>query len=215
IAGHVAATGETINIPDAYEDPRFNPAFDRQSGYRTRSILCMPLVARDGERLGPLQVLNKRVGTFTADDEALLAALGTQVTIALRNAALLETQRQEAHRRALLLDVMRSLSSALELDALLDAIMARTPEAMLADRSTLFLEDHRRGELWSKVAQGIERTEIRFPMHVGIAGHVATTGETLNIPEADDEPRFHKDVGRLTAQSTRARVCRALESAAG
>src|SRR5205823_228952 len=72
IAGHVAATGETVNIPDAYQDPRFNPAFDRESGYRTRTILCMPLVGRDGSRLGAVQVLNKRKGAFSADDEALL-----------------------------------------------------------------------------------------------------------------------------------------------
>src|SRR5581483_9499860 len=126
IAGHVAATGDTVNIPDAYEDPRFNPSFDRASGYRTRTILCMPLVGRDGARLGAVQVLNKAAGVFTPDDEALLAALGTQVAIAIRNAALLDAQRRETERRALLLDVMRSLSSELELDALLDAIMART-----------------------------------------------------------------------------------------
>src|SRR5690349_1696310 len=88
IAGHVAATGATVNIPDAYQDPRFNSASDRASGYRTRTILCLPLVGRDGTRLGAVQVLNKANGVFTPDDEALLAALGTQVAIAIRNAAL-------------------------------------------------------------------------------------------------------------------------------
>ncbi|HZR99698.1 MAG TPA: GAF domain-containing protein [Chloroflexota bacterium] len=215
IAGHVAATGDTVNIPDAYEDPRFNPSFDRASGYRTRTILCMPLVGRDGARLGAVQVLNKAAGVFTPDDEALLAALGTQVAIAIRNAALLDAQRRETERRALLLDVMRSLSSELELDALLDAIMARTTEAMRADRSTLFLVDAQRRELWSKVAQGMERAEIRFPIHVGIAGHVATTGETLNIPDAYDEPRFNKDVDRLSGYRTRTILCMPLRNTSG
>jgi adenylate cyclase len=215
IAGHVAATGETVNIPDAYQDPRFNPAFDRESGYRTRTILCMPLVGRDGKRLGAVQVLNKGEGAFSADDESLLGALGTQVAIAIRNAALLEAQRRETERRALLLDVMRSLSSELELDTLLDAIMARTTEAMRADRSTLFLVDAKRRELWSKVAQGMERAEIRFPMHVGIAGHVASTGETLNIPDAYHEPRFNKDVDRLSGYRTRTILCMPLRNATG
>jgi adenylate cyclase len=215
IAGHVAATGETVNIPDAYQDPRFNPAFDRESGYRTRTILCMPLVGRDGTRLGAVQVLNKGEGAFSADDESLLGALGTQVAIAIRNAALLEAQRRETERRALLLDVMRSLSSELELDTLLDAIMARTTEAMRADRSTLFLVDAKRRELWSKVAQGMERAEIRFPMHVGIAGHVASTGETLNIPDAYHEPRFNKDVDRLSGYRTRTILCMPLRNATG
>ena len=215
IAGHVAASGETVNIPDAYEDPRFNPAFDRQSGYRTRTILCMPLMTRDSVRLGAAQVLNKRERVFTRDDEQLLAALGTQVAIAIRNAALLETQKRETARRALLLDVMRSLSTELELDTLLDAIMARTTEAMRADRSTLFLVDHKRRELWSKVAQGMERSEIRFPMHVGIAGHVATTGQTLNIPDAYEEPRFNKDVDRLSGYRTRTILCMPVRNASG
>jgi adenylate cyclase len=215
IAGHVAATGGTVNIPDAYQDPRFNPAFDRESGYRTRTILCMPLVGRDGTRLGAVQVLNKGEGAFSADDESLLGALGTQVAIAIRNAALLEAQRRETERRALLLDVMRSLSSELELDTLLDAIMARTTEAMRADRSTLFLVDAKRRELWSKVAQGMERAEIRFPMHVGIAGHVASTGETLNIPDAYHEPRFNKDVDRLSGYRTRTILCMPLRNATG
>jgi adenylate cyclase len=215
IAGHVAATGETVSIPDAYQDPRFNPAFDRESGYRTRTILCMPLAGRDGARLGAVQVLNKREGAFTPDDEELLAALSIQVGIAISNAALLEAQRRETERRALLLDVMRSLSSELELDTLLDAIMARTTEAMRADRSTLFLVDAKRRELWSKVAQGMERAEIRFPMHVGIAGHVATTGETLNIPDAYEEPRFNKDVDRLSGYRTRTILCMPVRHANG
>jgi adenylate cyclase len=162
-----------------------------------------------------VQALNKADGVFTPDDEALLAALGTQVAIAIRNAALLDAQRRETARRALLLDVMRSLSSELELDALLDAIMARTTEAMRADRSTLFLVDAKRRELWSKVAQGMERAEIRFPMHVGIAGHVASTGETLNIPDAYAEPRFNKDVDRLSGYRTRTMLCMPLRNASG
>jgi adenylate cyclase len=227
IAGHVGATGETINLPDAYEDARFNPAFDRQTGYRTRSMLCMPLVGRDGSRVGVIQVLNKRDGIFTADDESLLAALGTQVAIALRNASLLEqqrslleeqrflleAQRRETERRALLLDVMRSLSGHLELDTLLEAIMARTTEAMRADRSTLFLVDHRTRELWSKVAQGVERHEIRFPMHQGIAGHVATTGETQNIADAYEDTRFNKAVDMQTGYRTRTILCMPLRKA--
>src|SRR4051794_6330831 len=215
IAGHVGATGETINLPDAYEDARFNPAFDRQSGYRTRSMLCMPLIGRDGSRVGVIQVLNKRDGIFTADDESLLAALGTQVAIALRNASLLEAQRRETERRALLLDVMRSLSGHLELDTLLEAIMARTTEAMRADRSTLFLVDHGTRELWSKVAQGVERHEIRFPMHQGIAGHVATTGQTQNIADAYEDARFNKAIDMQTGYRTRTILCMPLHKADG
>jgi len=91
IAGTVAATGETINIPDAYADPRFNQEVDRRTGYRTRSILCAPVRDGAGEVVGVSQVLNKASGPFTRDDESLLAALSAQAFIALDNARLFES----------------------------------------------------------------------------------------------------------------------------
>lgn len=88
IAGTVGRTGEIINIPDAYQDPRFNPEFDRRTGFRTRSILCLPLRNMQGRIIGAVQVLNKREGSFTDDDVALLTALASQAAIALENADL-------------------------------------------------------------------------------------------------------------------------------
>src|SRR5262249_27973139 len=68
IAGTVAATGEVINIPEAYEDARFNREIDRKTGYHTKSILCMPMKDQDGKIVGVFQVLNKRDGIFTDRD---------------------------------------------------------------------------------------------------------------------------------------------------
>ncbi|HXX64146.1 MAG TPA: cyclic nucleotide-binding domain-containing protein, partial [Bacteroidota bacterium] len=95
IAGYVAATGDTLNIADAYYDPRFNPEIDKRSGYRTRSILCMPMKNRDGTIVGVFQLLNKHTGTFTAEDEAVLGALSVHAAIALENARLYEQERQK------------------------------------------------------------------------------------------------------------------------
>jgi len=88
IAGSVGKTGEIINIPDAYADPRFNPEFDKKTGFRTTSILCVPLKNIVGETIGAVQVLNKRSGQFEQDDEALLTALAAQASIAIDNADL-------------------------------------------------------------------------------------------------------------------------------
>ncbi len=93
IAGYVAATGDLINIPDAYLDPRFNPEFDRQTGYRTRSILCMPIRTKEGAVTGVFQLLNKREGVFTDDDTRILDALSVHAAIALENARLYEQER--------------------------------------------------------------------------------------------------------------------------
>ena len=89
IAGRVAADGASINIPDAYADARFNQNVDKQTGYHTRSILCVPMRSVEGNVVGVLQALNKNgEGPFTAEDEELLSALGGQAAAAVNNALL-------------------------------------------------------------------------------------------------------------------------------
>jgi len=90
IAGAVFQSARTINIPHAYADLRFNPAFDKKTGYFTRSILCVPVVNKHGKCIGVTQALNKRGGPFTAEDEARLKAFTAQVSIALENAKLFD-----------------------------------------------------------------------------------------------------------------------------
>jgi sigma-B regulation protein RsbU (phosphoserine phosphatase) len=104
IAGHVAQTRELLNIPDAYADARFNPQSDRDTHFRTRSILCAPMLTHAGRLIGVIQVLNKiDQATFTADDEKLLAAFASLAGIALDRARLIasfvEKQKFEASLR--------------------------------------------------------------------------------------------------------------------
>jgi sigma-B regulation protein RsbU (phosphoserine phosphatase) len=95
IAGAVATTGALVNIPSAYDDPRFDPANDRRTGFRTRSILCMPMVNHEGVVVGVIQALNKRdAPSFGPRDEQVLAALAAQAGVALENAQLLQRDRE-------------------------------------------------------------------------------------------------------------------------
>jgi signal transduction histidine kinase len=110
-------------------------------------------------------------------------------------------------RLRILLDVIKAISAETDFDRLLQLIMEETNRAMDADRSTLFLVDAARGELWSRVALGLEHQEIRFKSHLGIAGHVATTGEVLNIPEAYEDPRFNQEVDKQTGYRTKSILC--------
>jgi signal transduction protein with GAF and PtsI domain len=64
LAGYCFQTGETINLKDAYTDDRFNKDVDSHTGYRTRGVLCMPMVNRAGSRSGVIQLLNKNNGDF-------------------------------------------------------------------------------------------------------------------------------------------------------
>src|SRR6516165_4056192 len=80
IAGNVAKTRTAINIPDAYADARFDPDFDNHTGYRTHSILCLPLIGNANRLIGVIQVLNKKdQGVFNEADESLLAGLSAHV----------------------------------------------------------------------------------------------------------------------------------------
>ena len=88
IAGAVFTSGKSINIPYAYADLRFNPAFDKRTGFFTRSILCVPVINQQGKVIGVTQVLNKMSGPFTVEDEQRLKAFTAQVAIALENAKL-------------------------------------------------------------------------------------------------------------------------------
>lgn len=95
IAGSVAADGVLVNIPSAYEDPRFDPGHDQRTGFRTRSILCLPMINHDGVVVGVIQTLNKRgADAFGPRDEQVLAALAAQAGVALENAQLLQRDRE-------------------------------------------------------------------------------------------------------------------------
>ena len=104
LAGYVVKTGESLNIVDAYSDSRFNPEVDLKTGYRTKTILCMPITNNNREIIGAFQVLNKIDGVFTKNDEDLLVAIGGSASIALENAQLFDKQLQMYHEQKLLFD---------------------------------------------------------------------------------------------------------------
>ncbi|GAB4179649.1 MAG: hypothetical protein Kow00108_15760 [Calditrichia bacterium] len=99
VAGWVAKEGKMVNISDAYQDNRFNPEVDKKSGYRTESILCVPVKARNGRVIAVMQVLNKKSGKFHKSDELFLSLYAEHVAIAIQNALYfkqaMEKQRME------------------------------------------------------------------------------------------------------------------------
>jgi CRP-like cAMP-binding protein/two-component sensor histidine kinase len=94
LAGYVAKTGETVNIADAYKDPRFNPEIDKKSGYKTRNVLCMPMRNKEGKIRGVFQFLNRKEGAFGPEDESFIDALSVHAAIALENARLAQQMVQ-------------------------------------------------------------------------------------------------------------------------
>lgn len=108
IAGQAFQTATAINILDAYADSRFNPEIDKKTGFRTRNMLTFPLVGIDDVPIGVLQVLNKRGGSFTNWDVALVHNYGAQAGVALQRHVLLEefAEKQRLERD---LDIARTI----------------------------------------------------------------------------------------------------------
>ena len=88
ISGHVAKTGKTVNLKDAWKDKRFFSGFDLRTGFQTRTMLCMPMWDRDGKKVGVFQILNKKEGTFAKEDENFLEAFSVHAALAIENARL-------------------------------------------------------------------------------------------------------------------------------
>ncbi|HXA51763.1 MAG TPA: GAF domain-containing protein, partial [Candidatus Acidoferrum sp.] len=107
IAGTTALTGATINVRDAYSDPRFYTGIDDRTGYRTRNLLAVPMLNQRDEIVGSFEVLNKRVGVFNTRDEVSLTALAGHAASAIETAQLIgelkrnheELEQQNAHLR--------------------------------------------------------------------------------------------------------------------
>ncbi len=206
IAGAVFKAERPEIIPDAYADARFNQEFDKKTGYRTRNILCAPIRAKDAT-IGVAQVLNKKGGDFTEDDLHSLEAITSQAAAAFLNAQLHEQIARQRQEETQLLEVTNAISRELHLTPLLQKIMETVTAILSADRSTLFMYDEKTRELWSHVAQGVGVKEIRFPAHLGIAGSVFTSGQTINIPDAYADARFNKEVDKRTGYKTDTILC--------
>ncbi|XP_057313858.1 dual 3',5'-cyclic-AMP and -GMP phosphodiesterase 11-like isoform X2 [Hydractinia symbiolongicarpus] len=243
IIGYVAEHGETVNIPDAYADPRFNQDVDKKTGYHTRSILCMPVKAasdEDGnsEVIAVAQVINKS-GTqskghvFTEEDEKIFEKYLTFCGIGITNAQLFEQFNIELKRNQVLLDLARVIfEEQSTLHDVVHKIMMNTQTLLQCERCSVLLVDPTSKGLFSQAfdleardyvdengtvgrKQSCGTSEVRFPINIGITGYVATTGETLNIPDAYNDPRFDPSVDGGSGFKTKTILCMPIKNSKG
>lgn len=218
IAGYVATSGEGLNIPDAYADQRFSDATDQQTGYRTRNILCMPVMNSHGKVVAIAQLLNK-IGTlpFSTEDEARFARFAPSIGVLLESCQSFYLAARNQKGVAALLKAISSMEQSLNLAVTLQSVMAAARGLMQADRSTLWLLNDQGDELWSQVtsADGQTLIDLKMPADKGIVGHVAATAETLNIPDAYRDDRFDVSADRKTGYRTRNILCMPVFNSSG
>ncbi len=202
IAGLVATHKEPINIPfDFYDDERsvFAQEQEKRTDYRTFTMLALPLLSENGQLVAVVQLLNKlrrpdnpagslseRIDPkgFTQDDEDLFQEFAPSIRLILESSRSFYVATQKQRAAAALMKAIKSLSqSSLDLEETLKRVMDEAKELMNADRSTLWLLDQDKSELWTKITQDDGSTkEMRVPIGRGFAGKVAVSGERLNIP---------------------------------
>ena len=228
IAGHVVTSGQTLILGDAYADIRFNPDIDRISGFRTRSIVAAPLRHVSGRILGVLEVLDRRVNAFNADDRSLVDAVASQIAAVLDNVLLLDELRSQNEKLLrsgeklsmavreldLLYEVERAVTSAEGQGELLDRILAKAIEVIGAQAGSVLLLAGDPDALYFRAARG-EKAEKLISMSLksgqGIVGHVAQTGEAIRVEKADDSPHHDKTIARKLGLAVEAVLCVPIE----
>ncbi|XP_070540833.1 cGMP-specific 3',5'-cyclic phosphodiesterase-like isoform X13 [Ptychodera flava] len=235
IVGHVALTKETVNIKNAYEDPRFNREIDKKTGYKTHSILCMPICSHEGEVIGVAQIINKISGDheFTAKDEQVFANYLTFCGIGLMNAQLFDMSVQEYKRNQMLLQLARGIfEEQSSLDGVVHKMMSEAISLLKCERVLVFiLEEHEEGmSIFERMGKKFNKDEVVFATAFdlfakdgevkkpsaatmewssknGIAKHVATTGETLNIEDTQNNSPFKMGVDEGSGFTPRTLLC--------
>ena len=225
LTGWVARTGRPLNIKDAYLDPRFDGDWDRRTGYRTRSTLCVPMKNYHGRTIGVVQVLNKRDdGYFTTADEALLLALASQAAVSIENSKLflslvdknmeLLDAKEQLERKIRELDVLFEIAqvaaSAMRLDDLLEGVLARTMRAIDAEAGSVLLTDDESGDLCFRAAVGgvpeaVKRLRIKSGQ--SISGWVANHGEAQIVNEVGDDARHSVEIADRVGYHPRSVLC--------
>src|SRR5262249_33243907 len=124
IIGQVFTTGTGVIVPDAYAEPRFNAVMDRQTGYKTENIVCVPIKTRRGLMVGVAQALNKIGSAFTAADLKLLNVIMRHVSFVLHGTLTVARMRDSRQREADFFNSIADISSEIQLGRLLRMIMA-------------------------------------------------------------------------------------------
>lgn len=203
IAGHVATTGETINIPDVYEDPRFNSSVDKATGYRTKSLMTIPVKDQNGSIISVAQLMNKlSEEPFTDADVELMKAMSVFTGIALANSTTIEGSLTSTQRVNSLLETVVLLMRGESLSSVIHHIMSVSRDLVQADRCGLFMIENDKATMKSTVLAG-ENNQIQIKNGKGVVGYVAQHSEIVNIPDAYKDKRFHSAVDQETGYRTR------------
>jgi GAF domain-containing protein len=187
LAGAVATTGEVINIADVYEDPRFNASVDKNTGYRTKSLMTIPVRDQLGQIIAVAQLMNKLTGEpFSASDVELTSALCMFTGIALANSNVIEAALVAGRQIQNLLEITCLVSSDLSLSQIIREAVSRAKGSLSAESDVLFFRNKRHPKTFSSV--GALKSTIE--LGEGLVGAIAESGRPMNVPNATEDQQL-------------------------
>ncbi|MCB0208433.1 MAG: GAF domain-containing protein [Anaerolineae bacterium] len=192
IVGWVIQTGEPALVPDAAKDPRFFGKIDQQTGFKTKSIICVPLQS-GSVTTGAIEVMNKIEGTFTDEDLRLLTWLATPASIAIENARLFEREQLARKQAEILREATSTLTSTLDLDEVLTDILVHLEHVVPYDNAFVFLQKE---DDWLQVVAERGQTPMeqaighRYATDNAIYQEIQQTAHPVILDDAQTEPRF-------------------------
>ncbi len=210
IAGQALQRNETIYVPDVSNDRRF-VTLDPSASFK--SLLVAPLTI-GGKGIGALTIDSRELRAFTPDDERIVTTFANQAAIAIQNAQLYTLEQTRRQVADTLLEMGKVVSSSLELDEVLEAILDQLKRVVDVEAGSILLVDELSGpgarELAFRVTLSDElRKESveRMPFGKGIVGLVAETGEPLTVLDAQNDPRWYKKIDEITGFVTKSLLC--------
>ncbi|XP_061817201.1 cGMP-specific 3',5'-cyclic phosphodiesterase isoform X1 [Nerophis lumbriciformis] len=222
IVGHVAATGQPLNIKNAYQDPRFNAEVDMITGYKTQSILCLPIKNHKDQVVGVAQAINKKHGedgAFSKQDEKDFSAYLAFSGIVLHNAQLYETSQLENRRNQVLLELASLLFEEQQsVEVLLRKFAGTILSFIMAQACTVFIADNDSTQNpfssifhmdYEELGQGLNapKRECVNQTNYMYAQYVKNTMQPLNIPDVAKDQRFPLTDEHQPGQPTKSLLC--------
>lgn len=197
IVGFVAQTGKSLVVPDVLKEEHFRKDIADNINYPVENVICVPLKLQQ-KVIGVIELINKlNKKRFIKEDLDLLESLAGQISLVIQNAKLFKDSRRKIEELSTLMKVSAIINSTLDLNRLLNEVMEAAVKLLNAETSSIFLIDEGKQELYFEVVTGKIKdkvSKIRVPMSEGIAGWVASTGQSLLVPDVAKDKRFYGKV---------------------
>jgi serine phosphatase RsbU (regulator of sigma subunit) len=195
IAGWVAKHQEPAIIKNAYNDPRFDPSWDQQSGFKTMSVICVPLFMRL-QLIGTLQVFNKNNGQEFEDiDFQVLVHLANISAVAIYNTQLRDTLRRRVLELSMLSEFEKELSAIYDLAKISNWLLDKCLQVIESKTGSLLIWDRNEQVLKIIASRGIDSEtvkEVKIALGEGISGYVAKEKKPILVHDIEQDERFKK-----------------------